>query len=174
MLFRSDITNSLGIKGYVKNPIFAILGMMMFQLVFSLVLIVISTIFISLLIRTIFWQRKEEKMRQDSVNEMIHEFKRPISSAVAQAALIPYYLEKVQHEKVLEYANNIMLELNKLTVYTERIQQLSRNAKENIVLNRENIALKPYFESVVEKYTHGEQKIVIIDLKINKIGRAHV
>ena len=135
---------------------------MIFQLILSLVLIIVSTIFLFLLVRTIFWQRKEEKMRQDSISAMTHEFKRPISSAVAQAALIPYYLQKDNKEKIEEYAQSIMLELNKLTVYTERIQRLSNNIKENISLNKENIELQSFFDSIIEKYLdHGEKQVSI-------------
>lgn len=155
-----DIFNTFGIKAYVKNPIFSILGLMIFQLILSLVLIIVSTIFLFLLVRTIFWQRKEEKMRQDSISAMTHEFKRPISSAVAQAALIPYYLQKDNKEKIEEYAQSIILELNKLTVYTERIQRLSNNIKENISLNKENIELQSFFHSIIEKYLdHGEKQV---------------
>jgi len=166
-LFTLDIANSIGVKGYVKNPIYSILRTMIFQLILSAILIGISTLFIFILSRTIFWQKKEEAMRQDSVNAMTHEFKRPISSAVAQASLIPFYMEKSQNEKVLKYADNILLELNKLTVYTERIQQLSKNNKENIVLNRVNINMKVFFESIVERYSNSEEKSVKIELKIS-------
>lgn len=166
-----DIFNTLGIKAYVKNPIFSILGLMIFQLILSLILIITSIIFLFLLVRTIFWQKKEEKMRQDSISAMTHEFKRPISSAVAQAALIPYYLQKDNREKIEEYAQSIILELNKLTAYTERIQRLSNNIKENISLNKENIELQSFFHSIIEKYLDHGEKQVSLKLSISSVQK---
>lgn len=165
-LFYIDIFNNYGVKAYVQNPTFSILRLMIFQLILSIILIIISTIFLFLLVKTILWQKKEEKMRQESINAMTHEFRRPISTAVAQAALIPYYLQKEKEEKIEEYAHSIMLELNKLTAYTERIQQLSNDSKENINLNKIIIELHPFFDLQIEKYTETKEKPVSFDLKI--------
>jgi len=165
-LFPIDINDSLGLKAYVKNPAYSILRMMTAQLVLSVILIGISTLFIFYLVRTIFWQKKEERMRQDSINAMTHEFKRPISSAVAQASLIPYYLKSGNAERVVDYANNVTLELNKLTAYTEKIQQLSKNSQADIVVTKTAVELKPFIESILERYADVKEKSVVIDLKI--------
>ena len=168
-LFPIDINDSLGLRAYVKNPAYSILEMMMLQLVLSVILIGISAIFIFYLVRTIFWQKKEERMRQDSISAMTHEFKRPISSAVAQASLIPYYLEKNNGDRVVAYANNVMLELNKLTAYTEKIQQLSKDSRANVILTKTTVELRPFIESVLERYADVKEKPVGIDLKITTL-----
>ena len=168
-LFPIDINDSLGLRAYVKNPAYSILEMMMLQLVLSVILIGISATFIFYLVRTIFWQKKEERMRQDSINAMTHEFKRPISSAVAQASLIPYYLEKNNGDRVVAYANNVMLELNKLTAYTEKIQQLSKDSRANIILTKTMVELRPFIESALERYADVKEKPVGIDLKIETL-----
>lgn len=168
-----DIFNTLGIKAYVKNPVLSILRLMIFQLILSLILIVASIIFLFLVVKTIFWQKKEEKMRQDSIRAMTHEFKRPISTAVAQAALIPYYHGKGEKGKIEKYTQSIIQELNKLRVYTERIQRLSNNVKEHISLNKENIALEPFFHSIIEKYSDIREKHVSIQLAMCS-GQKHI
>lgn len=163
-----DVLDSLGVKAYVESPVLVILGMMIFQLILSIIMIVISIACIYYLIRTIYWQNKEEKMRQDSINAMTHEFKRPISSAIMQVALIPYYLDN-NKEKVRQYAENVLLELNKLTAYTERIQHISNNSKEDVVLNRTDIEIRPFFESVIEKYSAISDKQVKIEFEISSV-----
>ncbi|SEK19727.1 sensor histidine kinase [Parapedobacter koreensis] len=159
-----DIFNTIGIKAYAQIPALLILQRMTFQLILSAILISICVFLLFIVIRTFFWRERIELMRQDSVNAMTHEFKRPISSAVAQAALIPYYLQKEQTEKVKRYADNVLLELNKLTAYTERVQKLSNNSGERIPLNRENIEIGDFFEAIISKYRGAEEKQVDVTL----------
>lgn len=171
-----DILKTLGIRAYVENSTYSILKMMAFQLLLSAVLITICITFLFMIIRTFFWKEKEEIMRQGSVNAMTHEFKRPISSALAQASLIPYYLNKEEDGKVQQYATNIMLELNKLTSYTERVQKLSNNSKEHIHLTKIDIDIRDFFQSIAKKYTNTpdtDNKTVTIRLDITA-SRTHI
>jgi signal transduction histidine kinase len=147
-----DILNSIGVVGYLKVSNSAILDKMMYQLILSVLLIVIGILSLFYISRSFIFQLKREKMRQDSVNAMTHEFKRPISSAVAMSSLLQYYLEKDETSRVLDYTNNIQLELNKLTEYTKRIQQISNNEKGNLVLNKTSVEIEPFFNSLKERY----------------------
>ena len=159
-----DINNSIGVVGYVKISTTAILNKMMYQLLLSVLMIMIGIVSLFYISRSFVFQWKTEKMRQDSVNAMTHEFKRPISSAVAMSSLIPFYMEKEEIGKVLEYNNSIQLELNKLTHYTTRIQQISNNEKGNLVLNKTNILITPFFESLQQRYNmrdEGSTKTIV-------------
>ncbi len=147
-----DIINTIGVVGYLKVSNNAILNKLMYQLILSVLLIVIGILSLFYISRSFIFQLKREKMRQDSVNAMTHEFKRPISSAVAMSSLIPFYLEKDETSRVLDYTNNIQLELNKLTEYTKRIQQISNNEKGNLVLNKTRVEIEPFFNSLKERY----------------------
>lgn len=147
-----DILNSIGVVGYLKVSNSAILDKMMYQLILSVLLIVIGILSLFYISRSFIFQLKTEKMRRDSVNAMTHEFKRPISSAVAMSSLIPFYLEKDETSKVLDYTSNIQLELNKLTEYTKRIQQISNNEKGNLVLNKTKVEIKPFFNLLKQRY----------------------
>ena len=108
-------------------------------------------------------------MRQESINAMTHEFKRPISGAVAMVSTIPYYLEKKDHPKILSYSRSIENELNKLVYYTQRIQQISNNEKQEISLEKEEIEIVPFFESLQQRYntSKNEEPTVIVNLRIN-------
>lgn len=157
-----DINNSIGVVGYVNIRNNAILKIMRNQLFFSILLIIITTICLILISRSFILQWKTEKMRQDSVNALTHEFKRPISAAVAMASTIPLYLRQNEIDKVLDYTQKIENELNKLTYYTKRIQQISNNEKENVQLNKTEIKIKPFFESLQQEYATEN-----IDIKLN-------
>ncbi|NCB69969.1 MAG: sensor histidine kinase [Bacteroidia bacterium] len=152
-----DIINSIGVIGYIETPDVAILRKMMYQLLLSVLLILIGIGGMVYLGRSFVVQWRTEKLRQQSVNAMTHEFKRPISGAVAMVATIPFYLEKHMFDKVNEYAGKTMNELNKLTAYTQRIQQISNNEKGNFSINRTTLQLTDFFTSIIGKYNKDER-----------------
>jgi signal transduction histidine kinase len=162
-----DIISSIGIVGYIEVPDWVILRKMSYQLALSVLLILIGMGGMIYLGKSFVVQWRLEKHRQESVNAMTHEFKRPISGAVAMVALIPFYAGRKDMEKVTDYANNTMTELNKLTAYTERIQQISNNEKGNIVLNKEPITIKPFLESIKERYTSKDNEAKKVKILLN-------
>src|SRR5699024_2377791 len=117
--------------------------------------------------KSFFWKEKIELMRQESISAMTHEFKRPISSAVAQIALIPYYLEKEDSDRIAKYAENTLLELDKLTLYTERIQRISNNPNASLDLNRISVYLPDFFNRVYEKYSNITEKEIDLRIHLN-------
>lgn len=163
-----DIINSIGVIGHVETPDVAILRKMAYQLTLSVVLILIGIAGMIYLSRSFIAQWRMEKLRQQSVNAMTHEFKRPISGAVAMVATIPYYLKLQNPDKVREYAEKTLNELNKLTTNTKRIQQISNNEKGQIALNKSSVQLAPLFNSLLQKYNFEEEgKKVSLSMSIN-------
>ncbi|MDR1340060.1 MAG: HAMP domain-containing histidine kinase [Prevotellaceae bacterium] len=144
-----DITGSMGVKAYVDNPSITLLRRMIYQ---SIVLVTIAIACLFALGRTIIIQWKKEKMRQDSVDSMTHEFRRPISAAVSLVSLIPHYLEKNNVAKASQYALLTMTELNKLTAYIIRIQQISNNDKSTLSLDKSEIEVRPFLETLTARY----------------------
>lgn len=149
-----DINNSQGVRAYAEVPSNAILRDMTIQLILSGSLILITLCCIFYLFYIISEQKKIEKMRQSSVNAMTHEFKRPISVAVTLANLIPIY--KKDKNKTDRYSKNICQELNKLTSYTEQIQQISKSEKAELQLNKSEVNIRDFFSALKTKYTGTE------------------
>jgi signal transduction histidine kinase len=164
-----DIFNSIGVVGYIEVPYVTILNKIGLQLILSVLLILIGIGCMIYLGRSFVMQWKLERLRQESVNSMTHEFKRPISSAVAMVSLIPYYSERDELSKLKTYAENTIIELNKLTAYTERIQQISNNERVNIVLNKTELEIEPFIQSIKERYSDmaNNDKKVIIHTEVN-------
>ncbi len=163
-----DIVASIGVVGYIQNSRLGILDKMKKQLAVSFLLIVIALTSLFYISKSFVVQWKTERMRQESVNAMTHEFKRPIASAVAMASLIPFYLERGEKNKALDYVKNIEMDLNKLTQYTKRIQQISNNEKQYVTMNRTAVEIVPFFESLQKRYAVSDdpQRKVIVNLMI--------
>lgn len=160
-----DIISSIAVVGYVEVPSAVLLNKMGYQLALSIFLILIGGGCLIYLGRSFVIQWKLERLRQESVNSMTHEFKRPISSAVAMVSLIPFYVEKNDMSKVATYANNTIIELNKLTAYTERIQQISNNEKANILLNKVGVEIEPLIQSIKERYSDTENSLKKVNVQ---------
>jgi len=160
-----DIISSIGVVGYIEVPGVVLLNKMGYQLALSALLILIGLGCMIYLGRSFVMQWKLERLRQESVNSMTHEFKRPISSAVAMVSLIPFYVEKNDMSKVATYANNTITELNKLTAYTERIQQISNNEKANIQLSKVGIEIEPLLQSIKERYSDTENSLKKVNIQ---------
>jgi two-component system, OmpR family, phosphate regulon sensor histidine kinase PhoR len=160
-----DIISSIGVVGYIEVPSAVLLNKMGYQLGLSIFLILIGGGCLIYLGRSFVVQWKLERLRQESINSMTHEFKRPISSAVAMVSLIPFYVEKNDMSKVATYANNTITELNKLTAYTERIQQISNNEKANILLSKVGVEIEPLLQSIKERYSDTENSLKKVNIQ---------
>lgn len=162
-----DILKSVGVKAYVATSPRPILKKMAFQIGLSLVLIFIAAYCFIFLLRTIFRQRKIDKMRQDFVNSMVHEFKRPITTASTMMELLPVFLESNDRNKVDEYLAGSLTEFKKLTAYTDRIQRISNNEKDRIQLDRVEVKLMPFLDRLKTKYLVNNHKKVNIEVKVD-------
>jgi len=162
-----DVLKSVGVKAFVSTSPRPILAKMSFQIVLSLLLIILASYCMIYLMRTIFRQRKIEKMRQDFVNAMVHEFKRPITNASTMLELIPHYLLKNNTKMVNEYLTGSLLEFKKLTAYTDRIQRISNNERERIQLEKVEVALNPFFERLIASHSANKYKPVEIEFMLN-------
>ncbi|MDL2241289.1 HAMP domain-containing histidine kinase [Bacteroidales bacterium OttesenSCG-928-L03] len=156
-----DIISSIGMLVFVEMPEPIILKKMTFQLILSIVLILLAAGMLLLLIRSFVFQWRHEKMRQDSIAVMIHEFKRPLSAARIMIDLAHSSLEENNPEDAHEEIDNILLEFNKLLAYTNRIQEINKNDKRVLTLNREPINIRAFFEKVVKHYVEVEQSAQI-------------
>lgn len=162
-----DIIGSIGFVGYVENPRTVILDNMRRQLILSIVLIAAGIVALFYVSRSFIFQWKTERMRQDSVNVMTHEFKRPIAAAVAMVSTIPFYLKNRETDKVLKYVDNTLIAMNKLTSYTKRIQEISNNEKDSEGLHIIAVEIIPFFEAIQQQYMSTVEQTgkIIIELQ---------
>jgi len=147
-----DLFNTIGIKIYVDATLFTFLDKMLFQLILSVVMIVIASICLVYLSKTIFIQHKIAKTRQTFVSTMTHEFKRPIANAIVLLDMAFEYLNRGNKEKVTLNIQQTQFQLNKLSAYTQRIQEINRNEESKIQLNRQKINTIDFFRTLHEIY----------------------
>lgn len=147
-----DIASTIGLIAHIEEPESIILRKMTLQLVLSLVLILFSVIALFYLIQSFSRQWREERLRQEAISAMTHEFKRPLTAALSFIQVIPNLLAKNDTQGIAQNTEKTELELNKLDVYIKRIQQISDNEKKSLYTQITMIELTPFFEEIVNRY----------------------
>lgn len=161
-----DIIRTVGVRASVAASPKPIIRKMGYQLLLSLVLFLFASYSLVFLFRTIIRQYKLDRMRQDFVNAMVHEFKRPLTNASMMLDLVLMYLTKGDRDKVDANIAGSLTELKKLTAYTTRIQRISNNEKEKIQLEKSTVPLTPFFDRLKTVHYENWDKEVLISTSI--------
>jgi len=164
--FWLDLTDTIGIKAFVQIPYDDILRQLALQLFLSALLITGVTIVLFRLSQTIFRQYKAESIKKEYINFMTHEFNRPIASSLLSLEFLQDHIHKNDRQSNEELLDNSILALKKLSIYVEKIQEISLGADEKIELVKDNISLISFFRDFKERYEAVKHKKVTIHLQI--------
>lgn len=129
------------------NITFYLLKQMIWELVISIVLILIFLISFIYMIRIFFRQKKFSELKSDFMNNMTHELKTPISS-------VSIALEFIQNESIplsakKEYASIAQNELKRLTILVEKVLKMAAFEKSEIRINPEKINAVTWINDVI-------------------------
>ena len=138
-----------GLRLTIEVPHRAFFGQMWGLLASSVVIVLLLSVVLIYLIRTMFRQRTIEQMRRDFTHNITHELKTPISVAVAATDAMRNFSADADIERRSRYLEIVEAQLSQLTAMVERILTVSvegRQAK----LSIEQVALREAFEQIVE------------------------
>ena len=148
-LIEIDDDAMFGLRLTIEVPHRAFFGQMWGLLASSVVIVLLLTVVLIYLIRTMFRQRTIEQMRRDFTHNITHELKTPISVAVAATDAMRNFSADADIERRSRYLEIVEAQLSQLTAMVERILTVSvegRQAK----LSIEQVALREAFEQIVE------------------------
>ncbi len=148
-LIEIDDDAMFGLRLTIEVPHRAFLGQMWGLLASSVVIVLLLSVVLIYLIRTMFRQRTIEQMRRDFTHNITHELKTPISVAVAATDAMRNFSADADIERRSRYLEIVEAQLSQLTAMVERILTVSvegRQAK----LSIEQVALREAFEQIVE------------------------
>lgn len=148
-LIEIDDDAMFGLRLTIEVPHRAFFGQMWGLLASSVVIVLLLSVVLIYLIRTMFRQRTIEQMRRDFTHNITHELKTPISVAVAATDAMRNFSADADIERRSRYLEIVEAQLSQLTAMVERILTVSvegRQAK----LSIEQVALREAFEQIVE------------------------
>ncbi|MDR2084426.1 MAG: HAMP domain-containing histidine kinase [Bacteroidales bacterium] len=160
-LFSSDTRkNPAYLLVYFPNQIRNIVDQILPMALFSLCLLIITSVAFIAVFRLLYKQRKLAEIENDFINNMTHEFKTPISTvALAGEALSDPVIQK--HPVLMnQYINIIREENNRLGLMAEKILTTATMDKGKLKLKKEYINANEIISDVAQKF---EMQIEIKD-----------
>ena len=135
-----------------------------FQLLLSLVLILLLTGCLILQIKTILKQKRINEMREDFVNAMIHELKRPVQTLKTFISFLGNKnmpSDELMTEQVIQ---DSMFELDNLSAYLKKLKDMIHADNDTTSLQISRFNLMELIEKIIRLVNHPAEKDVKISV----------
>lgn len=137
------------VTGYVDLPTNPLLKGMGWQLVGSLILILLLIFCLIYQIRTILKQYKLDELRKGFVNTMIHELKRPVQTLKMCVAFLNNKRMRKDEQMMDEVVKDSMFELDNLSAYLVKVREMTRADNEQTPLSMRLFNLSETLEKLL-------------------------
>jgi two-component system phosphate regulon sensor histidine kinase PhoR len=132
----------------------------------TLMLVVIATFF-AFSITVIMRQYRLAEVKTDFINNMTHELKTPIST-ISLSAEMMMRLPEITAEQVQKYASIIYKENKRLEHQVERVLNVAKLDKDQVVLNKDQFDVNELLDEVKENFElHHFEKGGVIHIELN-------
>lgn len=130
------------------------------QLAGSLMLIALVTVCMAIQIKTILKQKKIDEMRQNFVNAMIHELKRPVQTLKMCVAFLRDKSMCTDSQQTDDVTESIKDEVEKLSAYMQKLHDMTRTDERKTLLAIRCFDLRPVLDKLVSQQQYPEGKHV--------------
>lgn len=137
------------VTGYIDLPTNPLLKEMGWQLVGSLVLILLLIFCLIYQIRTILKQYKLDELRKGFVNTMIYELKRPVQTLKMCVAFLNNKRMRKDEQMMDEVVKDSMFELDNLSAYLVKVREMTRADDEQTPLSVRSFNLSETLEKLL-------------------------
>lgn len=132
----------------------------------ALMLVVIATFF-AFSVTVIMRQYRLAEVKTDFINNMTHELKTPIST-ISLSAEMMMRLPEITAEQIQKYASIIYKENKRLEHQVERVLNVAKLDKDQVVLNKDQFDVNELLDEVKENFElHHFEKGGIIHIDLN-------
>jgi signal transduction histidine kinase len=144
--------SNLFVQAKFESPLEYILAKMMWTLIGSLVLLVLTTICFVYMLRTILKQKRLSEVKNDFINNMTHELKTPIATVYAAVEAMQNFNALNDQRKTQTYLDISKQELQRLSDLVEKVLHIAAEEKEEIELFREPTDLSDMMDSIITNH----------------------
>ncbi|WP_300727544.1 sensor histidine kinase KdpD [uncultured Bacteroides sp.] len=155
------------VVGYIDIPINPLLKEMGWQLVCSLVLILLLVFCLVYQVRTIIRQYKLDELRSGFVNTMIHELKRPVQTLKMCIAFLNNKRMRKDEQMMDEVVKDSMFELDNLSAYLAKVREMTRADDEQTPLSVRSFDLGETIEKLLRLTSIPSDKHVRFETRIS-------
>lgn len=144
---------SLHIQATLSNPYQTIITRIALLLVATILMMCFIAYFIILQIRIIVRQNRIAQLRQDFSYAMIHDMKTPLTSIMVGAQVLESGKVENNLEKKGTYFKVIKDEVQHLLALTNKVLTIAKLESQDIILEKQAVAIKPMIEDLTEKFS---------------------
>lgn len=133
----------------VRPPLQTLLLRMGWQLLGSVLLILLLALCLLFQIKTILKQRRIDELRRSFVNTMIHELKRPVQALKMCVAFLNDKVMRTDEQTMDEVVRDSASELDNLSAYLRKLCDMTRADDNKTQLSLNTFDLKPMVEKLI-------------------------
>ncbi len=120
------------------------------------VIVFLVFVFFAYSLSIIIRQKRLSEVKNDFINNMTHELKTPISTISLSSELLLRLEDEVELEKVKRYAGIIYKENKRLENQVERVLNVAKLDKDQVVLNKEEFDVHELLQEVKENFEFSQ------------------
>lgn len=144
--------SNLFVQAVFKSPMQYILAKMVWTLVGSFVLLVLTTICFIYMLRTILKQKKLSEVKNDFINNMTHELKTPIATVYAAVEAMQNFNALNDQRKTQTYLDISKQELQRLSDLVEKVLHIASEEREEIELYKEETDINEIMDTIITNH----------------------
>ena len=126
---------------------------------YLIAIVVLVLLFFGYTMIVIFRQKRLSEVKTDFINNMTHELKTPISSIGLSSEMIMRADTSTESEKIKQYAGLIFKENKRLEHQVERVLNIAKLDKEEVILKREALDMHELLEDVKDSFEFNQNEI---------------
>ncbi|MFB6455945.1 sensor histidine kinase [Chitinophaga sp. Hz27] len=143
---------NLFVQAVFESPLQFIIQKMLWTLISSLLLLVLTTMCFIYMLRTILKQKKLSEVKNDFINNMTHELKTPIATVSAAVEALQNFNALSDQRKTQTYLDISKQELQRLSDLVEKVLHIAAEEKEEIELFREETDLTEVIDTILSTH----------------------
>ncbi|NLR59787.1 HAMP domain-containing histidine kinase [Chitinophaga polysaccharea] len=144
--------SNLFVQATFDSPLQFILQKMIWTLLSSVVLLVLTTLCFTYMLRTILKQKKLSEVKSDFINNMTHELKTPIATVSAAVEAMLNFNALNDQRKTQTYLDISKNELQRLSDLVEKVLHIAAEEKEDIELFLEETDLNEVIDNILSNH----------------------
>lgn len=152
------------------NPVGIFFSKILWSLVFSAVLIILTISLFIYLFKIILKQKRLAEMKDDFINNMTHELKTPIAIISAAVEGMQNFNALQDKEKTNRYLETSRKELNRLNDLVTKVLHMASYEKKDIQLSLEKIEVDELMNDIIESFkTHSDKALNITYKNVSSV-----
>jgi len=162
---RVNPLSDIFVRATFPTPYRYLFGKLLWILIASFILLVLTTWCFIYMLRTILKQKRWSEVKNDFISNMTHELKTPIATVSAAIEALQHFHGMDDEGKAQSYLDISHNELQRLSDLVEKVLNISIEENEEMVLQKEKVNIKELVNGIIKHQEVKSGKGIHFDFK---------